>query len=70
MGLRPIQVDEEHVWGRTWRTHSCVPCSHSCEHKLDRTKASVPMSGDAALDECVRHSSSTERNEYHCLSTL
>src|SRR5450755_4959027 len=31
-----------------WRTHSCVPCSHSCEHKLDRTKASVPMSADAA----------------------
>jgi hypothetical protein len=48
LGLRSIQVDEEHVRGRMWRTHSCVPCSHSCEHKLDRTKASVPMSGDAA----------------------
>ena len=24
----------EAVYGasRTWRTHSCVPCSHSCEH--------------------------------------
>jgi hypothetical protein len=32
---KPIQVDEEHVRGRMWRTHSCVPCSHSCEHKLE-----------------------------------
>src|SRR5437588_3237927 len=23
---------------RSWRTHSCVPCSHSCEHQNTRNR--------------------------------
>jgi len=32
----------------TWRTHSCVPCPHSCGHVPARREPSVPRSGDAA----------------------
>jgi len=32
----------------TWRTHSCVPCSHSCEHLLIGQAESVHMSVNAA----------------------
>jgi probable addiction module antidote protein len=32
------------VRAQLWRTHSCVPCSHSCEHLFARAK-----------HECVRH---------------
>jgi hypothetical protein len=30
MGPRPTKGEED----TSWRTHSCVPCSHSCEHIL------------------------------------
>src|SRR5215472_439687 len=36
------------AWPQMWRTHSCVPCSHSCEHKLAFIKPSVGTSADAA----------------------
>jgi hypothetical protein len=38
-----------------WRTHSCVPCSHSCEHKLDTEKSQLPHEWGRGTQECVRH---------------
>ena len=31
------QQDADSVEDAAWRTHSCVPCSHSCEHKVAET---------------------------------
>jgi hypothetical protein len=34
-----------------WRAHSCVPCSHSCEH----TFCLRPQEWGRGTHECVRH---------------
>src|SRR5450755_4350579 len=45
---------------RLWRTHSCVPCSHSCEHKLETVISQRRHECRRGTHECVRHGSSTE----------
>jgi hypothetical protein len=38
-----VQLIEFHVT-RLWRAHSCVPCSHSCEHKRsENIRAFTPV---------------------------
>jgi hypothetical protein len=62
MGLRPTQGDE----GVTWRAHSCVPCSHSCEH-LFPSAQSVHMSVNAARKSArATRTPSTERCHETC----
>src|ERR1035438_5423077 len=43
VGMRSYRSVED----ASWRTHFCVPCSHSCEHPL-RSSPSVHMSVNAA----------------------
>src|ERR1700721_1956122 len=38
----------------SWRTHSCVPCSHSCEHLLSRGWRRSHEC-ERGTQECVRH---------------
>jgi hypothetical protein len=36
-----------------WRTHSCVPCSHSCEHKVAKEKGVHTSVNAARLGACA-----------------
>jgi hypothetical protein len=36
-----------------WRTHWCVPCSHSCEHKLDTEKSQRPHEWGRGTHACA-----------------
>jgi NodT family efflux transporter outer membrane factor (OMF) lipoprotein len=36
-----------------WRTHSCVPCSHSCEHKVAKKKGVHTSVNAARLGACA-----------------
>jgi hypothetical protein len=40
---------------RLWRTHSCVPCSHSCEHVFSPCHKTRSHECERGTLECVRH---------------